>query len=492
MISANQDGECGRLVRSLRRRLLVALAWHTWCLLLLGWFFAAGSLLLVLRFLGIPCGELAWGVGIGGLLLAVPAGLVARRTAPGVENLTGWLDAYGGCGGLLIAGRAGSQAGWKAAVPAVPRVGWRGNRRLAALLVSLAYVVLVVALPERLVGMPWVPRRLQLDAHIDDLTRQVEVLAGEELISEERAGEFARELERLLEENRADRAGVTWEALDRLADSLANEAANEAAAALKELAENARTASVAEALAESAAGAGGGQFDEAAEQFAEYLREAAEKNAALKEFLDKLAAQAGEGAGGSGAKPPSLTPEEMKQLAEALARMNAEQLATLQALQDVRLIPAEQLEQCRNAGQTGAEAALAWLQENGGQCDKVGACLGADSAAVAALLALSKPGAGGVSRGPGAAALGMTGGSDESGAAFKDQTIEPARLDFEKSQLTGLSLAAPSADDAGEGSAGGALGDRPGGDSASTTYTILPRHQAAVENYFKRDSGDDD
>jgi hypothetical protein len=359
--------------------------------------------------------------------------------------------------------------------------------RSAGLALGGAYVVLVLAFPERLVSTTWRPRRLQVDSYVEELNRQVEVLAEESIISEERADEYCAELKHLLEENDTAQAGLTWEALDRLSENLSHEAGQEAAEALKELGANAEAASVCEALADASAQVDEGQFEAAAAELAEHLRAAAETNAALRELLDRLAASQSGGECPEGAAA-SLTAEEMKQLAEALSQLSAEELQRLQALQDVQLISAEELAECLQRGACGQDALEAWLRKNGGACEEVGACLGmgdGDSAS-AMLLALQKGGSGGISRGPGHAALNLSGNTDEDGAAFEDNVIAPARLDFEKSQLVGMSLAAPTADENGAASSGGVLQSNAGADSSAVTRTVLPRHRAAVKNYFKR------
>lgn len=472
-------------VNGFRRQLALSLWWDRWVRLNILGLFAWGVLFLCLRATGVAPATAPWPVFAGMLFLSLPAVFFASRHLPDREKLTGYLDACGKCGGLLIAGKTSQSPDWPTDLPPCPAIRWRGARSSSLFLLALVFALLVSCLPDKIVS-PGKTGRLQVDTLVAELNQQLETLVEQEIIEEEKATDYAEELNQLLEKNTVDEAGLTWEALDHLAETFSNEASETAAETLRELAENAKTASAAEALAQAAGKMGSGEelseeMEKALAEFAEYLKKSAETQAALEKIMKQLAENAGEGLG-------TLTPEQLKQLAEAMSNLTAEQLAKLGELKEMKLISAEQLQQCQNAGECGQEALAAWLKQEGGECPAAATCLGGSPSDAAALMALQgmAPGDGGITRGPGHGEMAFSGNTDEAGAAFKDEVIKADRLDLEKSRLAGISFAAPTADTEAAGSTGGTFTPSQDADTAAARQVILPRHRSTVENYFKR------
>jgi hypothetical protein len=97
------------------------------------------------------------------------------------------------------------------------------------------------------------------------------------------------------------------------------------------------------------------------------------------------------------------------------------------------------------------------------------------------------PGSGGVSRGRGDAALSYTTPSSEQGVTFVDKQLKSAGgVDASGSTLVSIQYAAPEVNRQGAGGAAGVLRTtKASGGSASGT-TVLPKHKAAVSQYFTR------
>src|SRR5262249_37006406 len=153
--------------------------------------------------------------------------------------------------------------------------------------------------------------------------------------------------------------------------------------------------------------------------------------------------------------------EQLERIAKALREGKGGLAKTLRKLHDAKLIDAELLSKCENAGKCDGKLLAALCKECG------------DKMSVAELLALCQcegPGRGGVTEGPGAAKLTWTKGTPEEGAKFKEEVLPPASVEsLRESMLAGLSKGAPSVDKKGGPSTPGALqGAQAGGGSAQT------------------------
>lgn len=99
----------------------------------------------------------------------------------------------------------------------------------------------------------------------------------------------------------------------------------------------------------------------------------------------------------------------------------------------------------------------------------------------------TSPGAGGVSRGRGDAALNFSGETPESAERFKEAALEPsAALDLENSVLLGLGAGAPKFDPSAEASQLAPV--RASAGEASSKRRLAPHHREAVRGFFGGDS----
>ena len=171
----------------------------------------------------------------------------------------------------------------------------------------------------------------------------------------------------------------------------------------------------------------------------------------------------------------TLTPEQLEKLKELLKDAKGELSRKLGRLCKAELIDAERLEKCGKAGECDCEGLAAYLKEKGG------------SGELCAAMCLTKEGGrGGLTRGPGAAAMLWKDPTTEDGFTFKQEALPPARLQALKdSKITGLSTGAPQKGDQG-GAAQSALAGSTGDGGSASTQVVLPRHRGAVERYFDR------
>jgi hypothetical protein len=452
----------------LRRRIAWRLLLKYVLAFVTAWLFAWGTAVLVLRLTaGTSPLVLLWGL-VPVLLLAGLAALPALRRLPPSGTLRALLDRAGGCGGLLMAAAEQDLGRWRRMLPAADalRVRWHGGRAWSLFATGVVFLATGLLFPESL-SVPGMSRPLEIGNEVKRLAGQLEALKEAGALEPERAAALQEKLAQLKKQARGEDPAKTLEALDHL-HNVVTEAAKAAAEKALNKSENLNKA---DALAEG--------LDRAGEKLD--LKIKAEAMAELADLAKKAAGPDGklaeealkEMAGGK------LSSEAMKKLSADLRGGKNDLAKKLGKLADARLIDPELLAKCASAGTCDAEALA----------DMLGKAAGGKSS-VAEMLRQSeggRPGRGGVSEGPGAAALTWGEKTSEAGVTFKEEALPPAAVKALKdSQLVGLGKEAPTAEKAGGPSEPGALGPAAAGGGSANTPVVLPRHRAAVERYFER------
>ncbi len=439
------------------------LAW-----LVTAWSFALGTGVLLARAVFRVEAPFA-AIGAAGLpVAAAVAWGLSRRQAPAVDVLRAKLDALMHGGGLLAAGAEVDLREWTAHVPggAVPRVRWREPRAGVLLGMGLLYAVAAFLMPVRpAAAIAALPQAI--DQAVDELQRQVEALVETEAIEETRAAELARQLERLSDLAPAADPMKTWEALDHVQEAMRDLAADAADVLGRDVDEAAALAALAEAMREPTTAAGANVDLTAAMRELAELVEASELLSTLDGTLPPELAAA--------LAASALDPARLQALAKCLSDAKDGRLAKLGKLCEAGLVDPAMLSACRAAAADGEAALAAFLDE---QADS--------SALVAVACPCPTPGQGGVSRGRGDAPLTWTDGTDENGAAFKEEIIQPSAIGQpDQSRLVGLSSGEPESNDAPAAVTGGALAGGGEGGGAHK-QRVLPQHRRAVQRYFHR------
>ena len=177
----------------------------------------------------------------------------------------------------------------------------------------------------------------------------------------------------------------------------------------------------------------------------------------------------------SGINASSLSPEMLEKLAESMSQRGDDLKKMIEALQNAGLAEGAGTGETKQA--IDPSELLDWLAGEG-QCDAAG---------VVAICRVG--GRGDVNRGPGHAEMIWGDESSKEGVSFDPELLPPARLqEMRDAELIGTSRGNPQPAEDVEGSAGGALGDAEAGGGSASTSTVLPRHRAAVQRYFERDS----
>ncbi len=458
----NQD----RAIDQFRRRLAGLLILKHSLAALTIWAFLSGIAVLALRFLGVSALTLLWGLATLPAAL-VPAAVLACRRLPARPTVTALLDRHGCCGGLLMAGSEVELGGWQKSLPELepPRLQWRSGRAWGLLVAGLGFLLLGLLLPRSVAEMGSGPG-MDIEKQKARLEKQIDVLKEEAFLEPRKASDLKSRLEQLRREALGKEPAKTLDALDHLKDQVrqtAREAAetsarkNETLGQAESLLERLKKKSSPEVSARARA--------EAMDQLAALTRKAAEENSKVQQGLDRELEEA--------LKSGALTKEQLKQLEKLLKESKSDLSEQLSRLCKADLIDLEQLEKCEKAGQCDSEGLAEYLKEKGASSELCKLVQG--------------PGRGGVTRGPGAAAMQWKEPTSEDGFKFKEVTLPPAQLQALKdSRIKGVSAGAPQkGNEAGPAESGALAGSAAGGGSAST-QVVLPRHRGAVERYFDR------
>ncbi len=428
---------------------------------------AVVSLLLRIVWLVEP-NLLLWG-GVG-LIPAVAVGIaLAYRNVPSTTAVRSLLDREGCLGGLLMAAGDADIGGWNERLVAAPSpaLRWQFGRQWMMLVASVGFLLAVFLAPDRYLPASE-DNALHVSGEMGKLAEKAQVLKEEKIVTPEKAEALEKDLERIREGAQGKDPAKTMEAIDHLEQAFKKSASEAAESSIQKTEAAARVKELAKALSDSQGKMGEKPFNEAMKELAEMAQKAASECDSLSKNLSDEVQKACECG--------HLTAEQLDALSKAAEKCQACEKGKIGKLVKAELVEAEALEACKEAGECD-EAALA---------EVLGKCKGGDMAMEEALLA-DMAGRGGVTRGPGAAAMTWTDKANKDGAKFKEKVLPPASVSaLKKSQLTGVSIGDPTAKKSTGGSAGGALNAAQAGGGESQSQTILPEHEKTVRQYFER------
>lgn len=435
------------------------------------WLFAWGTSVLVLRAAaGVPRVQLLWGfLGLGPVLFL--AGLAARRRMPKTSAVRALLDGQSRCGGLLMASESADIGQWRQRMPgiSVPSLRWRGRKTLALLAAGVVFVIIGFAVPQRFASMQD-RHSLDIGKEADRLAAQIETLREEDIIDSEKARTLKEKLEQIEANASGEGPARTWEALDHMENQAAKKADEAAEEAVSQTEKLTKAQALAEGLKKDLGKMDGKTAAEAMGELAEMVKKACQENDALAEKLSEQLQDACEDG--------SLTPEQLEELADALAGRKGEIGEMLDNLCDAGLIDGQMVRLNEELGDYDCEGLADFLEENGE---------GMPVAELVDAWCRSCPGRGGITRGRGDAPMTWKNESDPQGAKFKEKALPKASLAALKdSRLLGLSSGAPQVGKTGIDPRTGALKTAAAGSGAAHTHTILPRHRGTIRRYFKR------
>jgi hypothetical protein len=460
-------------IRRFLRRLALLLTLKQSLTFITTWFFAWGSVALVLRAVSaMPRMRLLWGAA-GIAVAVVAAAVLSRRQLPPRDSVRALLDDRNDCGGLLMAGADAEIGAWRVPEIALPRLRWRKARAFGLLSASFSFVLVSFLAPVRF-ATTGAARPMDVSREVESLAAQIEALKEAQILEEARAEALEQKLDQLGQEASGDDPAKTWEALDHLNDAVekaAKEAAETADARQGRLAR-------AEALAEGLM-AGADQLDsktmtEAMKTLDKMTQDAIKENRSLAGDLSPVTLEA--------LKSGSLKAEHLKDISKALSQSKAalnQKLSKLAQSGQLGRINPNSLKGGAQANRRDNSGLAKFLKENAEK-------MSIDEATLQWCDGRGDRGSGEVARGPGAAAMTWTDGSSEKGARFKEKVLPPSSVaGLNDSRIVGLSASAPTASTNGA-AAHGALNSSASGGGSAYTQTILPRHKGAVKRYFDR------
>jgi hypothetical protein len=413
------------------------------------------------------------------LLLPVVAGgwwrLRRERLAPAFA--AAHLDRRLQLGGLLLAAHEGValEPAWQrqlaaglAAVPAaLPRPRWAQLVRWPLAAVGLSTLLLLLPQPAPAPGA--LPPSFAATEAVERLQDELEELLQQPDLPPEVAKELEQQLERL-QQQLGENSPALWRELDALQQRLGRESL------------------LATAAASAAKAALGGQDPAALAQAAAALLGAGGLDA-LPAAAKALLQRAMDAAGGIDPSKLPIDAESLQKLAEAMAGA-VEQLAAAaageaaaagqlgklsqQQLQDLRDLVAGA---CKGGGNQPGSAGGAGAAA--GNANVAGGTETADGGDPAA------PGRGGVSRGPGYAALNLT--QDTQGDAEQSLVLPPGAAVPDQWVPVGSQIAVPEVQPVANPGAGGA--GQAGRGGASWQLQLAPRHRQVVQRFFPSGAG---
>jgi len=355
---------------------------------------------------------------------------------------------------------------WLAHLPsaAVPKFHWRSGRALLLLCVSAVFACTALVLPERLTHLLG-HRPLEIGQIVDQLRAEVNTLAQEKILPEQKSDDVLKQLSQLQQDSSGYDPSKTWEALDHIKQSnsdLAKQAAEEAEQKTESLTE-------AETLAK------------AMEQAADNGMEQATASQAAQDLASLLNAAKLEEGILNGKIPPELLQnlsgldkEQMEKLVKALELNKTALSMTMSNLANWKMIDPAALAKCQNAGHIPNFAALAaYLSQcQGGHCNSE-----------VLFSWLHKRGRGGPGGGGPEAPMDWDNNTSEDNLKFQAHALPPSSH-LSDAQMVGVSKAAPqlSGDDAS--AQHGALDNAAASGGSAHAQVILPEHRQAVQKFF--------
>jgi hypothetical protein len=427
------------------------------------------TIVIVRTVFAVPGKDLLWA-----LLILLPgtvwAVIRAIKEMPGRNAVIALFDKKNRCGGLLMAAEELNLGSWNQKLPSLSdlTLKWKAGRSFSLFTIAVLFVAGSLIVPQRYVNIT-PARPLNIDADVEKLQQQIDVLEEEKLVSELVAQEFDQKLEQLRDTTSGYDPVKTWEALDHLQQSIKKQAEEFTASALTQTESLTETHTLAQGLAENASELDSGLLSEAMAELSAMIQSCAAQNELLKNELGVDCLNA--------CKQGALSDEQLKALLKALKENKGNISNCLAKLCKAGLIDPDKLKLCEKLGICDSEGLIAFLNENAGKigmCDAVG-------------LYCRCPGRGGINRGRADAPMTWSQGSAEEGAAFKEQVLPAASLAALKESMTlGVSIGAPSVQEAVPSSGLDVLNSSNAGGGEAVRHTILPRHQGAVKRYFER------
>jgi hypothetical protein len=413
--------------------------------------------------------HLLWGA-VGVPVVGVWAWVRARGKTPGEMQVRTMLDAMSGAGGLLLVEKDQGGGAWEGSLPAMARPEFRWRDRQAMVFFGLAVVFVGAAL---LVPDPDVTRdpvKMRIEYATEGTKEQIDVLAKEPLVAQEKLAELKRQIERVEQEARGDNPAKTWESLDQLRRAV-EQTGDDAGAGLTRLASSAQNL---EALAQSLSGA---LKDPAVKQelvllALKDLGKLLEREAEGKPDMQAALAEVGDLKGGMGE-------EEVKRLEKAMGKLDGRARQRLDELMKKGLGPKGQGDGQKGEkgekGEGGQQALRDFLDRDDVPDSIKEACEAGE-------------GNGGVGRGGGGAKLTFKDmESPEVANGLKPEALPEGKRDVNDARLVSVSADKPKENESGEGSTQGVLVQNVNQAGEANRQELLPIHKQAVKRYFARE-----
>lgn len=451
------------------------------------WLFIWGLVIMVARVTNLIGWENLF-FGIFGLVAVFPiACMIASRKLPDEKRLSAALDGCNRAGGLVMAALETDTSDWAGKVPhlEVPKARWKNDKTVMITLGALLFVIVAFVMPDSTI-IAGTKKPFRIEDQVRGINEQLEMLEEENILTPEEVQKFKADIEKIEANAEGEGPNKTWDALDELSKQL-SQLADEAA---QETMRDAETLAKAEALAREAAEQIAEQLDpetarEMAQGVGDKLSEMLNDNPQLAEELannpelsDEIKEMLKNGDLGN------MTPEQLKELAEAMKNCQNGCERMLENLAEGNMIDQEMLDALREMSESiGREELDRMLSELNEGCEACGECEGCKNGGRCTKKQNWR-------RDPTTEKSEHYADmeTDEDGAKFKSESLpSPSPESIKNMQKIGASIGAPEVKEgAGEGTQGGAITETRGGTGSAHSQTILPQHRGTIGRYFER------
>ena len=449
------------------------------------WTFLWGSSVVMLRLTwDIPSTQLLWGA-LGYIAALLYAFRKATHEQPPQQQVRAILDRYNEMGGLLMVQHEANIGAWTRHTKNIkrPHIAWRSGPAWGMFALALAFLTAGALIPTP-VKSNTTKHTLMINDQVEQLGKQIKVLAQEQIINQQEAQRAKKQLSQIQKEASGREPTKTWQALDKMAQKHKQQAEKAAQKTLSEAEKWNQVQKMAEQLKRSLEKMAQQQStskkqnsstsqptSKQSAQKSQHQMSAAQRKA-LQKQMRKLAKmiQKALKANPSMAKhwPKSLL-KSLKKMPSRTIKLSAKQLKMLMKMKMKKTTKSAKM--CKKAG--GGKLAKLFMA---GMLSK------------STLKTHARLGKGPfISRGPGHAALSWRHFTAKKGVKFKEKVLPKAQLNaLTQSNLIKLSTGKHQKTNSSYVPSTGQLKHAHVDQNQAHTHKILPRYRGTIQRFFDK------
>ncbi len=435
--------------------------------------FFIGVIIIVQKTMGYAVNESEILIFLGLFILGVIVSFIMAKKRSVISNSAVYalFDKVNNCGGLLMASENVSTSEWNNELP-VPesiKIKWNKDKIGAVFAVSLLFLISAFLCPESVLTIK--NNQLNIKPDLEKISEDVELLKEEDIISEKKAEELAKNIEEIGVNAEAEDPVKTWEAMDHLKNSLSMSAKEAAENAIADMSQLSLNEQIANALS-SEISLNTEELKMAMQELSKLTNKTMKNIPQLGLFLTPELAKALQNA--------NFSKEQLNELQKLMAKYKDGMGKQIDKLSMAKLINKEMLKKCKNA----SECSMGDLK-NYAMANSLSQIF-YDELAKNLVNAQCEKGKWNGKIGRGFSPAKMTYGEEakEEGTEFVEQQLPLSMMpSLKNSNTIGVSFTAPEAKENKE-IISGSLNKVKNAGGSSNKHIILPKHKATIKRYF--------